>query len=91
MLVSGNSGLGEALKDVLYGSSCVVESEDPKDWANAIKAVRKKDREMRLKESGTLRYSYTLQYSWEKECHKLVERMLNISLPGNFLKSFLHV
>ena len=91
VLVSGNSGLGEALKDVLYGSSCVVESEDPKDWANAIKAVRKKDREMRLKESGTLRHSYTLQYSWEKECHKLVERMLNISLPGNFLKSFLHV
>ena len=91
VLVSGNSGLGEALKGVVYGSSCVVESEDPKDWANAIKAVRKKDREMRLKESGTLRQFYTLQYSWEKECDKLVERMLNISLPGNFFKSFIHV
>ena len=46
VLVSGNSGLAEALKKVPHGSSCVVESEDPKDWANAIRTVRHKDREM---------------------------------------------
>ena len=33
VLVSGNSGLGEALKEIQSGSSCVVESEEPKDWA----------------------------------------------------------
>ena len=30
VLVSGNSGFGEALRKVPHGSSCVVESEDPK-------------------------------------------------------------
>ena len=82
VLVSGNSGLGEALKDVLYGSICVVDSEDPKDWANAIKAVRQKDREMRLKETEIVRDNYALKYSWKKECDKLVERMSNITLGG---------
>ena len=48
VLVSGNTGLSEALKKVPHGSSCVVESEDPKDWASAMRAVRHKDRE-RLK------------------------------------------
>ena len=79
LLVSGNTGLREALKDVLYGSSCVVKSEDPKDWANAIKAVRQKDREMRRKETEIVRDFYALKYSWKKECGKLVERMSNIT------------
>ena len=86
VLVSGNSGLGEALKEVPYGSSCVVESEDPKVWANAIKAVREKDRKMRLKESEALRLFYKLEYSWEKECGKLVEKMSNITLGGKCRK-----
>ena len=46
VLVSGNSGLGKALKKVPYGSGCVVKAEDPKDWANAIRVVREKDREI---------------------------------------------
>ena len=86
VLVSGNSGLGEALKEVPHGSSCVVESEDPKDWANAIKAVRQKDREMRLKESEIVRFFYASKYSWKKECGKLVEKMSNITLGGKCKK-----
>ena len=82
VLVSGNSGLGEALKDVLYGSSCVVESDDPNVWAKAIKAVRQKDRKMRLDEIKIVRKSYALKYDWEKECDRLVERMSNITLGG---------
>ena len=82
VLVSGNSGLGEALKKVPYDSSCVVESEDPKDWANAIRAVRSKDREMRLGEFDVLRGAYAKKYSWKEQCDKLVERMKMISLEG---------
>ena len=82
VLVSGNSGLGEALKDVLYGSSCVVESDDPNVWAKAIKAVRQKDRKMRLNEIQIVRNSYALKYNWGKECDKLVERMSNITRGG---------
>ena len=88
VLVSGNSGLGEALKDVLYGSSCVVESDDPKDWAKAIKAVRQKDRKMRLDEIKIVRKNYALKYNWEKECDKLVERMSNITLGGKCEKFY---
>ena len=82
VLVSGKSGLGEALKDVLYGLHCVVESDDPKVWAKAIKDVRQKDREMRLEEIKSVRKSYALKYSWEKECDNLVGRMLNITVGG---------
>ena len=79
MLVSGNSGLGEALKKVSFGSNCVIESENPKDWASVIKAVRQKDREMRLDECKTLRKKYAKKHNWQDHCNRLVERMLTIS------------
>ncbi|CAH3157695.1 unnamed protein product, partial [Porites evermanni] len=79
VLVSGNSGLGEALQEVPNGSNCVVESEDPKDWANAIKAVRKKKRKLRLGEAKLLQGEYAKIYSWLDHCNRLVHRMLAIS------------
>ena len=79
VLVSGNSGLGEALKKVSFGSNCVMESENPKDWASVIKAVRQKDREMRLDECKTLRKKYAKKHNWQDHCNRLVERMLTIS------------
>ena len=82
VLVIGNSGLAEALKIVPHGSSCVVESKNPKDWANAIRAVRHKDREMRLGEFDVVRGAYAKKYSWKEQCDKLVERMKMISSEG---------
>ena len=79
VLVSGNSGLGEALKKVPYGSSSVVESENPKDWAKAISAVRQKDRQVRLEESKILSENYSRKYNWQDHCNTLVGIMLNIS------------
>ena len=78
ILVSGNSGIGEALKKVPYGSHCVVDSEDPKDWASAISGVRQKDRDVRLAESKHLCEKYLEKYSWEKPCRVLVERMWSL-------------
>ena len=82
VLVCGNSGFAEALKKVPYGSSCVVESEDPKDWANAIRAVRHKDKKIRLEEFDVVRGAYAKKYSWKEQCDKLVERMKVISSEG---------
>jgi len=79
VLVSGNSGLGEALQNVLYGSSCVVDSEDPKKWAEAIRTVCKKDRVLRLRETKALRDEYAKTYSWQDQCDTLVEKMLNLT------------
>ena len=79
VLVSGNSGLGEALKKVPTGSNCVVDSEDPKDWAKEIKAVRQKDREVRLAESKYLREKYLEKYSWQEPCGVLLEKMQQLT------------
>ena len=78
VLVTGNSGLGEALKEVPLGSQCVVDSEDPEDWAKKIKEVRQKKREVRLSESRLLRENYQEKYSWEKPVRCLVERMYSL-------------
>ena len=83
VLVSGNSGIAEALKKVPRGSSVVVESKDPKDWANAIKVVRRKNSEMRLRESKVVRDAYSEKYSWKEQCDKIIERM-KIILAGQF-------
>ena len=78
VLVSGNSGLGEALKGVPFGSQCVVDSEDPKEWAKKIQEVRHKKREVRLLESKLLREKYLEKYSWEGPIGSLVEKMYSL-------------
>ena len=79
VLVSANSGLGEALRKVSYGSYSVVDSEDPKDWANGIRAARQKDRKIRLDESKILRETYAKVYNWQDHCNRLVEITRKIS------------
>ena len=78
VLVSGNSGLGEALKKVPLGSQSVVDSEDPKEWAREIKRVHQKERDVRLSESRFLREKYLEKYSWEEPCKSLVIKMKNL-------------
>ena len=79
VLVSGNSGLGEALQEVPFGLYYVVKSNDPKDWANAIRGARKKKRKFRLDESKILCETYAKVYNWQDHCNRLVEIMCNIS------------
>ena len=82
VLVSGNSGFGEALKKVPFALSCVVQSEDPKDWANAIKAVCGKDRKLRLKEAKVLQEEYAGICSWQDHCnHCTAQTVRFISAP----------
>ena len=78
VLVSGNSGLGDALKELPFGSSCVVNSEDANEWAKAIRTIHDKKRKLWLREAVKVRESYSQEYQWKGECGKLVERMLNI-------------
>lgn len=77
-LVSQNSGFGEALAKVPNGLSCVVDSEDPQHWAQAIKNVRLKKSETRREECQAVRRYYDEMYSWKKQCDKLVEQMISI-------------
>ena len=83
VLVSGNSGIADALKEVTYGSQCIVDSEDPAAWASAIKAVHDKKRNVRLEEAKSLRENYLQKFSWEEPCNFLVEKMYNLAF-GKF-------
>ena len=83
VLVSGNSGIAEALREVPIGSQCVVDSEDLAGWARAIKAVRNKKRNVRLAEAKILRENYLQKFSWKKPCDFLIEKMYNLAF-GKF-------
>ena len=83
VLVSGNSGIAEALKEVTHGLEHIVDSEDPADWAKAIKAVHDTKRDVRLAEAKILRENYLQQFSWEKPCDLLVKEMYNLAF-GKF-------
>ena len=78
VLVSGNSGFGEALSKVPFGSFFVVHSKDPQMWAAVIKGVQEKDRKNRVIESEALRSSYANMYSWEEQSEELVMKMIGL-------------
>ena len=78
VLVSKNSGFGEALRKIPFGSSFVIDSGDPKVWAAAIKNIWDKDRQCRLKEAGFLRIFYDREYSWTKQSYDLLANIRNI-------------
>ena len=78
VLVSVKSGLGQALREVPTGENFVLNSEDPRDWAKKIKAVRRKKREVRLEEARVLHEKYAGKYQWEEQCRGLVKRMHEI-------------
>ena len=75
ILVSGNSGFGETLRGLTEGKSVVIDSDDPKEWAKAIDAIRQKPRIQRLEEVQRLRRSYEERFIWERQCQSLAERM----------------
>ena len=77
VLVSHNSGFGEALCSVPFGSSFVVNSEDPTDWIAAISKIWAKDRKSRLEEVETLRDSYDKKYNWAKQIKDLLHKMIS--------------
>ena len=87
VLVSHNSGFGEALSSVPFGSFFVVNSENPADWTQAIQKIWAKDRKSRLEEVETLQDSYGKKYSWAKQMKDLVDKMTSLAYGrnGNYL------
>ena len=75
VIVSKNSGFGEALGNVRFGSYFVFDSEDHSAWIAAMKEVWNKDRRSRLDEIKALRGSYSERYSWYKQCKSLIEKL----------------
>ncbi|XP_074621452.1 uncharacterized protein LOC141879978 isoform X2 [Acropora palmata] len=78
VIISKNSGFGEALGSLPSGSFFVIDSEDDSAWIAAIKDVWNKDRKARLDEFKALRGSYGERYSWSKQCKSLIEKMVKL-------------
>ena len=83
VLVSRNSGFGEALYRVVFGSAFVIHTEDPAEWTVAIQNILSKDRKCRLEEAVTLRDSYGRKYNWAKQTMELVDKMISLAHGRN--------
>ena len=77
ILVGSMTGFAKALEKILYGCSCIVNSDDPAEWAKEIEGVRVRY-EMRLKEIRALKTSYGEMYNWKEQCDALVERIWRV-------------
>ena len=88
VLVHGESGFGEALRDVTLSKSAIVDSDDAKKWASRIKKVRETDRKTRLEQVAMLRSNYDEKYSWEKQCEALVAMMFSKVSGMGFISFF---
>ena len=86
ILVGSRSGFAKTMETVPYGLSCIVNSDDPPEWAKAIEAVRLRHR-MRLKEIKALKASYGEMYSWKEQCEQLVKRMWKMVNGMFFLRN----
>ena len=71
ILVGSKSGLAKALENIRCGKSCVVDSDDPAKWAEAIEGVRARHK-VQLEEIKLLRASYDKKYSWKEQCEAFV-------------------
>ena len=89
VLVSRNSGFGEALRSAAFGSSFVIDSEEPAVWTAAIQNIWSKDRKCRLEEAVTLRDSYGRKYNWTKQIKELVDKMISLARGRNVNYLFL--
>ena len=88
VLVHGESGFGEALRDVTFGTSAIVDSDDAREWASRIKTIRERDRKTRLEQAAMLRSNYDEKYSWKKQLTPLVAMMFSMVFGMVFISSF---
>ena len=89
VIVTKNCGFGKALDRVPFGSSFVIDSEDPHTWTAAIKEIWNKDRMSRLDEVKVLRGFYGERYSWSEQCKHLIERMVKLLDGMNYIQILL--
>ena len=80
VLVSGESGLAEALQEVQGGSNVIVQSDDDAvEWARRISEVSSQSPEERQTNARELRENYRKVYPWRMECERfkgLIENVL---------------
>ena len=90
VLVTGESGIAEALNEVEGGKCAIVESDDAEEWAQRIQQLYSQSLEVRENNAKLLRDNYNKTYPWNKECEKVKRMIGNLaeSLKGMFTNNF---
>ena len=84
VLMSGESGIAEALHKVEDGQSVVIESDDDAaQWVQRIQELSNQSPEERLTNAMKLRENYSKVYSWSGECERFKEMIKNIVKTSN--------
>ena len=85
VLVSGESGIAEALHKVEGGQSVVIESDDDDatQWVQRIKELSNQSPEERQTNAMKLRENYSKVYSWSGECERFKEMIKNMVKTPN--------
>ena len=84
VLVSGESGLAEALQEVQGGSNVIVQSDDDADeWTRRISEVSSQSPEQRQTNARELRENYRKVYPWRMECERFKGLIENVLKTAN--------
>ena len=79
VLVSGETGIAEALREVEGGKSVIVESDDDaNEWAQRIEEVSSQSPQERQTNAMQLRENYKKIYSWSTECERFKRMIENV-------------
>ena len=89
VLVSGESGIAEALQKVEGGNTVIVGSgEDKDEWARRIREMYEESAEEREANAVKLRENYRKVYSWKAECERfkgLIEKVVENGMFNDFI------
>ncbi|KAL9956873.1 hypothetical protein ACROYT_G038423 [Oculina patagonica] len=78
LLLTSNSGLADALREVPLGPQCIVDPNA--NWAKEIKKAWN-NLKTRQEEAKILCERYKEKYSWKEQCAALVEKMQSMHDP----------
>ena len=91
VLVSGESGIAEALQKVEGGKKVIVGSdEDEDEWARRIREMYEESAEERKARAVKLRENYRKVYSWKAECERfkgLIEKVVENGMFNDFISA----
>ena len=84
ILVSGESGIAEALREVEGGNTVIVESDEGADeWAQRIIETSIESAKEREAKAKRLRENYRKVYSWRTECVRFRRMIENVMKTAN--------
>ena len=91
VLVSGESGIAEALQKVEGGKKVIVGSdEDEDEWAQRIREMYEESAEEREANAVKLRENYRKVYHWKAECERfkgLIEKVVENGMFNYFISA----